>query len=396
MEEEFLVNTCKSKLRLRDAPEDGKILTQLPHGKRVVVLDRSRGDGWWRVKVQGQWFSASEGWVASGYLVPVDPSVEEVMDLNVAAAIYRLCPKAKPSIVNGVAPVLAEEFRKQGFKSPVQIAHFLAQCAVESAYYTSVSEKYNGTPEKHFAKYEPGTKLGADLGNTTPGDGPLFRGRGLIQLTGRRNYTACSEALGIDIVSNPDLARDPAMAARTALWFWSANNIAALTDGASKDDVLRVSSVINRGWNPASGKPPKEPYHRSEREKMFTLALQIAREAIVPGHGTESSPMPAPAREPQGAPGHSGPAAEGPISDAPMNSGPASEAPTPAPAPEPTPVEEPAPAPAPEPVAAEPSPAPEPIVVAPPLPEEPPAPAEDEASVAPIPAPEQPSAQPPA
>lgn len=66
----------------------------------------------------------------------------------------------------------------------------------------------------YFDKYEPGTKIGKALGNTRPGDGYLFRGRGYVQCTGRRNYTVMGERIGIDLVSNPDLALDPVNAAR--------------------------------------------------------------------------------------------------------------------------------------------------------------------------------------
>lgn len=61
----------------------------------------------------------------------------------------------------------------------------------------------------YFDKYEPGTKIGKMLGNTLKGDGYRFRGRGLPQLTGRRNYELASKKLGVDLVANPDLALEP-------------------------------------------------------------------------------------------------------------------------------------------------------------------------------------------
>ncbi|MBZ9874974.1 carboxypeptidase [Mesorhizobium sp. BR1-1-9] len=61
----------------------------------------------------------------------------------------------------------------------------------------------------YFYKYEPGTAIGRRLGNTTKGDGYLFRGRGFVQITGRRNYQFSSGKLGADFVANPDLVLDP-------------------------------------------------------------------------------------------------------------------------------------------------------------------------------------------
>lgn len=68
----------------------------------------------------------------------------------------------------------------------------------------------------YFDKYEPGTKIGSALGNTQPGDGYLFRGRGYVQLTGRRNYAVMGGLLGEDLVSNPDRAKVPLVAYRVA------------------------------------------------------------------------------------------------------------------------------------------------------------------------------------
>lgn len=66
----------------------------------------------------------------------------------------------------------------------------------------------------YFNKYEPGTRIGNALGNTKPGDGYLFRGRGFVQLTGRANYAKASKKLGVDLVGNPDAALDAQTASR--------------------------------------------------------------------------------------------------------------------------------------------------------------------------------------
>ena len=66
----------------------------------------------------------------------------------------------------------------------------------------------------YFDKYEPGTRIGKRLGNTQPGDGYRFRGRGFVQITGRANYARAGQATGADLIGNPDAALNPDLAAR--------------------------------------------------------------------------------------------------------------------------------------------------------------------------------------
>ena len=85
-----------------------------------------------------------------------------------------------------------------------------------------------------------------NLGNTQPGDGWAYRGRGLKQLTGRDNYRRCGDALRIDLIGNPDLLLLPANAAMSAGWFWSTNK---LNDIADLGDVLGMTRRVNGGTN---------------------------------------------------------------------------------------------------------------------------------------------------
>jgi predicted chitinase len=85
-----------------------------------------------------------------------------------------------------------------------------------------------------------------DLGNTQPGDGKRFKGRGPIQLTGRANYTAAGNALGLDLAGNPALAAQPAHAFRVSAWWWKTHGLNEISD---KDDVLAATRRINGGTN---------------------------------------------------------------------------------------------------------------------------------------------------
>ena len=118
-------------------------------------------------------------------------------------------------------------------------AHFLAQLGHESGSLIYSEEIASGKA------YEGR----ADLGNTQPGDGPKFKGRGLIQITGRTNYTAYGRARNRDFVTgdNPKLlATDPNLAADCSGWYWATRK---LNDLADKDDVLSITRKINGGTN---------------------------------------------------------------------------------------------------------------------------------------------------
>jgi putative chitinase len=85
------------------------------------------------------------------------------------------------------------------------------------------------------------------MGNGPPqsGEGWKYRGRGAKQLTGKDNYKRCGEALGIDLVGNPDLLLEPLYAARSAGWFWKVNNLASFADA---EDIKGMTKKINGGF----------------------------------------------------------------------------------------------------------------------------------------------------
>lgn len=125
-----------------------------------------------------------------------------------------------------------------GIDTPQRQAAFLAQIAHESGSLRYVLELASGEA------YE-GRK---DLGNTQPGDGVRFKGRGLIQITGRANYATCSQALFGDgrLLTVPRLLEEPAHACRSAGWFWQSRGLNALADTGQFKAITRV---INGGYN---------------------------------------------------------------------------------------------------------------------------------------------------
>lgn len=120
------------------------------------------------------------------------------------------------------------------------LAAFLAQLGHESGSFRYLVEHASGLA------YEPHTRVGAKLGNTQEGDGPRYKGRGWIQLTGRANYRAAGQALGLPLEDQPELASDVATAARVAAWYWRTRGCAPLADAG---DFVALTRKINGGTN---------------------------------------------------------------------------------------------------------------------------------------------------
>jgi len=137
-------------------------------------------------------------------------------------------------------PVLNAAMGKYGIVTKLRIAAFIAQVGHESGQLRYVREIWGPTAQQ--AGYEGR----ADLGNTVPGDGSKYRGRGLIQITGRANCAACGEALGLDLISNPELLEQPQYAAMSAAWFWSTKGLNTLAD---QGDFVKITRRINGGLN---------------------------------------------------------------------------------------------------------------------------------------------------
>ncbi|WP_421527580.1 glycoside hydrolase family 19 protein [Pseudomonas brenneri] len=137
-------------------------------------------------------------------------------------------------------PVLNTAMSKYGIVTVQRIATFIAQVGHESGQLRYVREIWGPTAQQ--AGYEGR----ADLGNTVRGDGSKYRGRGLIQITGRANYAACGEALALDLINHPELLEQPQHASMSAAWFWSMKGLNTLAD---KGEFLKITRRINGGVN---------------------------------------------------------------------------------------------------------------------------------------------------
>lgn len=128
-------------------------------------------------------------------------------------------------------------FRTYGvLDTGLRLAHFMGQCAHESGGFRYMEEIASG------AAYE-GRK---DLGNTQPGDGKRYKGRGPIQLTGRANYRAFGREVGINFEANPEIVAIPSIGIMAAVRYWNSRSLNAKADA---DDLLGITRAINGGTN---------------------------------------------------------------------------------------------------------------------------------------------------
>ena len=168
--------------------------------------------------------------------------------------LLQILPNASP--VAGVfVPVLNAAMVRYQIVGPKRVAAFIAQIGHESGQLKYVREIWG--PTKAQAKYEGRP----DLGNTVKGDGSKYRGRGLIQITGRANYAECGEALGLELMNHPELLEKPQHACMSAAWFWTTKGLSSLADEGKFETITRR---INGGVNGLA-----------DRQILYARALKV-------------------------------------------------------------------------------------------------------------------------
>ena len=177
------------------------------------------------------------------------------------------------------APVLNTAMGKFGIVTPARMAAFIAQIGHESGQLTRLVENLNYSAEGLMKTWPSRFELplataaarkperianiaySGRMGNTAPGDGWKYRARGLIQITGRDNYAACGEALGLDLLNSPERLEQPQYAAMSAAWFWHRAGLNTLADAG---DFLLITKRINGGTNGLA-----------DRKALYDRALKV-------------------------------------------------------------------------------------------------------------------------
>ncbi|MDD1979273.1 glycoside hydrolase family 19 protein [Pseudomonas tussilaginis] len=209
--------------------------------------------------------------------------------------LLQILPNARP--VAGIfLPALNRAMARYKIDSTVRVAAFLAQVGHESGQLRNLVENLNYSAEALLAKFSRERISEADakiygrsvgrpsnqqaianciyggawgaksLGNKKHGDGWLYRGRGLIQITGRSNYAGAGTGLVLPLVDNPELLEQPEHAAMSAAWWWAEHGLNELADAGRFQDI---GSVIN------TGKPGRVPHGAAERKVLYDRALKV-------------------------------------------------------------------------------------------------------------------------
>jgi putative chitinase len=193
-----------------------------------------------------------------------------------SALLHEIAPRVggkkgqcQSQIIEEVGGVATTTLDRYAINTRLRIAHFLAQACHESDGFCTTVEYASGE------EYE-GRR---DLGNVEPGDGPRFKGRGLFQLTGRANYKAYGDAIGIDLVTDPQRAADPATSVTLACEYWKRHNLNVQADN---DDIVRITQIVNGGLN---GLPDRRVYlvkAKAALARMAGAAVSAANPAAPP------------------------------------------------------------------------------------------------------------------
>ncbi|MCX7302172.1 MAG: peptidoglycan-binding protein [Rhodobacterales bacterium] len=184
-------------------------------------------------------------------MIPVDGS----FILSVAPTFSGANAAAQTRIVAELSSGFAGVLGRYQINTRFRIAHFMGQVTHECAGFRTTEEFASG------AAYEGRT----DLGNTQPGDGKRYKGRGLLQLTGRANYRSIGAKLGLDLEGHPEIAAEPLTSLRIACEYWTMRKI---NDPADQDDLIEVTKRVNGGLN---GLEDRRTYLRKAKTALAAI-----------------------------------------------------------------------------------------------------------------------------
>ena len=235
------VTVTGSGVNLRSGSStDAQVVTVCAQGTSATVLGEQ--PGWTQIRLD----SGQSGYMSSQYLQAASGYLRAVT-VEAVAPMFPQTPrdnivKNLPFVCDGLIACRLDD-RDMALMA-------LSTIRAETAGFVPISEyesPYNTAPGgPPFGLYNPPSQKAANLGNTEPGDGPRFKGRGFVQLTGRYNYTQTGRQIGVDLAANPDLANEPATAGKILGQFLK-NHEAQIRAALAANDLTRARKLVNGG-----------------------------------------------------------------------------------------------------------------------------------------------------
>jgi putative chitinase len=179
--------------------------------------------------------------------------------------LEKIVPAVDDSVARRYLPFLNASMEQANIDSEARKSAYIAQLAHETDGFNTLEEYASG------AEYEGRD----DLGNDEEGDGKRYKGRGAIQLTGRANYRAAGEALGVDLEGHPEMASQPELAFRVSAWFWASHDLNKLADDG---DFSGITQVVNGGQR---GADSREAYHEAAEKALAPKVLAPSQDEAV-------------------------------------------------------------------------------------------------------------------
>jgi D-alanyl-D-alanine carboxypeptidase/Bacterial SH3 domain len=252
---------ARDGLKLRAGPSVSfAAIRTYPEGTQVTVLSRDRS--WGLVDLQSD--GKADGYMHLGFLRPVhaadgdtpttqpagapSPAPGDILDrvtVEIAAGMF---PRTRKAPITANLPFVLAGLRARALGDRVMVLMALGTIRAETEGFVPISEgisRFN-TARPPFDLYDAGTAIGRRLGNTRPGDGARFKGRGFVQLTGRDNYARLGPQIDRDLAGNPELANDPKVAGLILAQFLK-NKEGAIRRALASDALRLARRLVNGG-----------------------------------------------------------------------------------------------------------------------------------------------------
>lgn len=256
----FTVN-ARGGLRMRSGPgRDFPIIKLLALGSALVVL-KHEGE-WAQVDLEGD--GVADGFVHGSFLKPASddsatqpqagtspliPAGNDILQLVTPEIVKSIFPAATQlAKIKTNLPFVLSGLKGLALVDKPMVLMALGTIRAETEGFVPISEgvSHFNTLNTPFDLYDAGTSIGRNLGNSERGDGPFFKGRGYVQLTGRANYTAIGRQIGQPLATQPDLANDPTIAGVILAQFLK-NKEGAIRAALQASDLAKARRLVNGG-----------------------------------------------------------------------------------------------------------------------------------------------------